>query len=88
MKRGIFNKMDLNREELGKRISGLIKSKKEGKTWDFKASLSRYNDKAELLHDVLCMANNCTRENSYIIIETIVIKMFSFLKVDALSVYK
>lgn len=68
MKRGIFNKMDLNREELGKRISGLIKSKKEGKTWDFKASWSRYNDKAELLHDVLCMANNCTREDSYIII--------------------
>ena len=66
MRRGIFNKMELTRDELSKKISKLIQSKKEGKTWDFKEKW--YKNKNDLVVTILAMANNCTSEDSYIII--------------------
>ncbi len=58
--------MGLNREELSKKIGDLIKSGKEGKTWDFKEKW--YKNKNDLVVTILAMANNCTSEDSYIII--------------------
>ena len=58
--------MGLNRKELSKRIGDLIKSGKEGKTWDFKRQW--YEDKGKWVKHILAMANNETSEDSYIII--------------------
>ena len=58
--------MGLNREELSEKIAGLIRSKKEGKTWDFKEKW--YKDKKDFVRTILAMANNATIDDSYIII--------------------
>ena len=58
--------MGLNRKELSKKIGYWIESRKEGKTWDFKEKW--YKDKNKYLVPILSMANNCTNEDSYIII--------------------
>ena len=58
--------MELTRDELSKKISKLIQSKKEGETWDFKGIW--YKNNVDLLHDILCMANNLSCDDAYIII--------------------
>lgn len=46
-------------------IKNLIASKREGEYWDFK---EKYHiKKADLLHDIICMANNRADKNGYII---------------------
>lgn len=46
-------------------IEMLIYSEKEGDYWDFKRE---YNDnKSDLLHDIICMANNRADRDAYII---------------------
>lgn len=46
-------------------ITQLIATHREDDWWDFKRE--HHNDKAELVHDILCMANNRARRDSYII---------------------
>ena len=60
--------MGLNRKELSKKIGDLIKSGNEGKTWDFKARWYAKTEKSELVKDIICMANNPTPNDAYIII--------------------
>lgn len=43
----------------------LIASNREGPFWDFKQE--HHNNKAELLHDILCLANSITKSNKYLI---------------------
>ena len=52
--------------DLENEISQLIQTKREGGYWDFKQSW--YEDKAELLLDIICMANNQEDRTAYIII--------------------
>lgn len=52
--------------ELKIEIENLIASKIEGDYWDFKRE--PHQNKAELLHDILCMANSPYKGNRYIII--------------------
>lgn len=47
-------------------ITQLIATHREDDWWDFKRE--HHNDKAELVHDILCMANNRARRDSYIIL--------------------
>lgn len=46
-------------------VLSLIQSKREDEWWDFKQQ--HHKDKAELLHDIICMANNRAKRDSYII---------------------
>lgn len=55
----------MNRDSLTSEILSLIESKREDDWWDFKRE--HHHDKAELVHDILCMANNRPRKDSYII---------------------
>lgn len=55
----------MNKENLTSEILSLISSKREDDWWDFKRE--HHHDKAELVHDILCMANNRPRKDSYII---------------------
>ena len=48
----------MENEKLLQIVTALIDSKMEGEYWDFK--LDFHDNKAELLHDILCMANNPT----------------------------
>lgn len=47
-------------------IIDLIDSKREGDYWDFKEEW--YSNKADLLHDIICLANNRVNKDAYIII--------------------
>jgi hypothetical protein len=47
------------------KIKSLILSKQEGDYWDFKQQ--HHSNKAELLHDIICMANNRVDRDAYII---------------------
>ena len=46
-------------------ISELIDLKTEGDYWDFKVQW--HENKADLLHDIICMANNIDGCNAYLI---------------------
>lgn len=46
-------------------VTSLLSSKSEGEYWDFKQSF--HENKASLLHDILCMANNLTPHDGMII---------------------
>ncbi|MBO4866165.1 MAG: ATP-binding protein [Ruminococcus sp.] len=46
-------------------ILELIESKREDDWWDFKRE--HHKDKADLVHDIICMANNKANRDSYII---------------------
>lgn len=48
------------------KISNLISLKQEGEYWDFKKEW--YKNKTDLLHDIICMANNLSGNDGYIII--------------------
>lgn len=49
-------------------IQDLISLKQEGLYWDFKREWYSQDKKADLLHDLICMANNLSNRDSYIII--------------------
>lgn len=55
----------MNSDNLTSEILNLIESKREDDWWDFKRE--HHHDKAELVHDILCMANNRPRKDSYLI---------------------
>ncbi len=52
------------RDEIGE----LIVLKQEGSYWDFKREWHLQEKKADLLHDIICMANNIENRDAYIII--------------------
>lgn len=47
------------------RILNLIEEKREGTYWDFKQEY--HKDKAKLLHDIICLANNIDNREAYLI---------------------
>lgn len=55
--------MDIN--ALTDQVIKLIETQREDDWWDFKQK--HHSDKAELVHDIVCMANNRPRRDSYII---------------------
>ena len=55
----------MNRTVLEPLIQELIASKREGEYWDFKAK--PHDNKADLLHDLLCLANSLHKGNRYLI---------------------
>jgi len=57
---------ELDTAALRKRIMELISLGTEGDFWDFKKSW--HSNKADLLHDIICMANNLTNHDGLIII--------------------
>ena len=55
----------MNNLDLREEILMLIQTKHEGEYWDFK---EKYHiNAANLLHDIICMANNVVDRDSYII---------------------
>ena len=50
--------------EFYKIIGDLIESKHEGDYWDFKQVY--HSNKVDLIHDILCMANNRSGKDGYI----------------------
>ena len=46
----------------------LISYKQEGAYWDFKKQWYEDGKQADLLHDIICMANNLENRDAYIII--------------------
>ncbi len=52
-------------EELYYEIIDLIDSQREDEWWDFK--YEHHHNKADLVHDIICMANNRANRDSYII---------------------
>lgn len=50
------------------KITNLISLKQEGSYWDFKREWYSQDKKADLLHDIICMANNLSNKEAYIII--------------------
>ncbi|WP_062353379.1 helix-turn-helix domain-containing protein [Bacillus kwashiorkori] len=54
-----------NENSLYREIKILIASKREGEYWDFKEKY--HKNKADLLHDIICMANNRADKDGYII---------------------
>lgn len=57
--------MDKANEALTKEIVALINRKQEGGYWDFKQQW--HENKAELLHDIICLANNLENHDAYLI---------------------
>lgn len=55
----------MDQEELTALVVKLLATKREDDWWDFKQE--HQHDKAELVHDIICMANNRPRRDSYII---------------------
>lgn len=53
-------------KNLTQKIIKLISLKQEGGYWDFKREW--HNNNTDLLHDIICMANNLHNRNAYIII--------------------
>ena len=49
-------------------IENLISLKQEGSYWDFKREWYSKDKKADLLHDIICMANNLSNRDAFIII--------------------
>ncbi len=55
-------------ELLKEEIEYLISLKHEGEYWDFKKQWYEKEKKPNLLHDIICMANNLVNKDAYIII--------------------
>ena len=56
----------MKHDELENEILNLIEQQTEGVYWDFKQQW--YSNNADLLHDVICMANSPANRDCYIII--------------------
>ena len=52
-------------EELAPKIESLIRSRREDDWWDFKRE--HHHNKADLVHDITCMANIRARRDAYIV---------------------
>ena len=61
----IFGRVYMNINELQEEIENLILSKREDDYWDFKEK--HHANTADLLHDIICMANNRADRDAYII---------------------
>ena len=57
--------MNKANETLTREIIALIDKKQEGGYWDFK--LDWHDNKASLLHDIICLANNIENRDAYLI---------------------
>ena len=55
-------------EDFKSEILRLIELKQEGGYWDFKREWYVESKIADLLHDIICMANNLENRDAYIII--------------------
>lgn len=55
-------------EDLKSTILQLLELKQEGSFWDFKRNWYTESKIADLLHDIICMANNLENRDAYIII--------------------
>ncbi|MDT2732569.1 ATP-binding protein [Streptococcus parauberis] len=55
-------------ENLKQEILTLIELKQEGEYWDFKKQWYDSKKKSDLLLDIICMANNLSTSDGYIII--------------------
>lgn len=55
----------MNDEELRLEVINLIRSRREGDYWDFKQE--HHSNLGDLLHDIICMANNRVDRDAYII---------------------
>lgn len=55
-----------SKQPIGETVRTLINTGHEGQYWDFKQEW--YSNKASMLHDILCMANNPDQHDSYLII--------------------
>ncbi|MBS4023170.1 MAG: ATP-binding protein [Dethiobacter sp.] len=55
----------MNDHELQTEIEMLIYSRREDDYWDFKEK--HHTNKADLIHDIICMANNRADRDAYII---------------------
>lgn len=58
--------MDKQKQKLTDEIAQLIRKRQEGGYWDFKKQW--HNNSTDLLHDIICMANNLQGRDAYIII--------------------
>ena len=54
--------------ELIDEIEALVDMHQEGSYWDFKREWYSKEKQADLLHDIICMANNMECRDAYIII--------------------
>lgn len=54
-------------ENLEEKILKFIRLKREDESWDFKQKWENQSKNADLLHDIICMANNQNDEDAYII---------------------
>ena len=54
----------MDKNKLTFEITQLIGLKQEGEYWDFKREW--HKNKSDLLHDIICLANNLTGHNGYI----------------------
>ena len=52
--------------KLAEEVKDLIALEQEGGYWDFKREW--YTRKSDMLHDIICMANNLENRDAYIII--------------------
>lgn len=64
-------------------IQDLILLKQEGSYWDFKREWYSQDKKADLLHDIICMANNLSNRDAYIIIGIDEENDYSFSSVES-----
>ena len=58
----------LDDENLATQITELINSHREGAYWDFKQQWYPKEKSSDMLHDIICMANNLENRDAYIII--------------------
>lgn len=65
--------------DLEDEISYLIELHQEGEYWDFKRQWYDSSKSADLLHDIICMANNLANHDAYIIIGLSAWMMLIFL---------
>ena len=56
---------NMNTNKLKAEIKNLIASNREGDYWDFKQK--HHTNNSDLLHDIICMANNRADRDGYII---------------------
>lgn len=68
MKSPVRREKQLLSETQKEEIIELISYKQEGAFWDFKKEWYEEGNQANLLHDIICMANNLENRDAYIII--------------------
>lgn len=75
-----LNSVGGNYMNLKETIENLRSLKQEGGYWDFKRQWYDKDHKQDMLHDIICMANNIENRDAYIII-VLMKKMISLLQV-------